>query len=99
MSGIRATHTDCTHRPREAEVNPDGVSERTLRDHIGDLEGVGPEDGSHSGAVGARRLRGGVGLVMLQTDPEKGFTLALLLERRGQPSFTAVFVALYSLFV
>lgn len=90
---------ECTYRPREAEVNPDGVGERALRDDIGHLERVGAEHGRHGAAVGAWRLRGGVGLVVLETDPEEGLTLALLLERRGQASLTAVFVALHSLLV
>lgn len=89
----------CIYRPREAEVNPDGVGERTLRDDIWDLEWIGAEDGCHSAAVGARGLWGSVGLIVLETDPEEGLTLALLLERRSQTSFTAVFVTLYSLLV
>ena len=89
----------CVYRPREAEVHPDGVGERSLGDGVRDLERVRAEDGRHGAAVGARRLRGGVGLVVLETDPEEGFTFTLLLVRRGQTALAAVFVALHSLLV
>lgn len=89
----------CIYRPREAKVNPDGVGERSLRDGIRDLEGVWAEDGCHGGPIGARGLWGGVGLIVLETDPEEGFTFTLLLIRRGETSLTAVFVALYSFLV
>lgn len=94
-----ATEPGGTYRPREAEVHPDGVAERTLRDGVRDLEGVGAEHRRHGAAVGARRLRGGVGLVVLQADPKEGFTLALLLEGRGQAPPAAVLVALHPLLV
>lgn len=42
------------------------------------LEGVGAEDWSHSTAVGTGRLRGDIGLVVLQTNPKESLALALL---------------------
>ena len=98
-SHCTTTTTTTTHRPCEAEVHPDGAGERALRDNIGDLERVGAQYRRHRAAVGARRLRRRVRLVVFQADPEKGFTFALLLERRSDSPLAAVLVALYSLLV
>lgn len=87
------------YRPREAEVHPDGVGEGAVGEDVGDLEGVGAQDGGHGAAVRAWWLRGGVGLVVLETDPEEGLARALLLEGGRQASSAAVLVALHSLLV
>lgn len=79
-----------THRPSEAEGEADGVGE-TVRVGLRHLEGVGAEDGRHSPAVGAGRLGGDVGLVMLQADSEVSLALALLVSLQGcRASGTAV---------
>ena len=89
-----------TYRPGEAEADPDGVGEAALRDDVGDLERVGAEHGGHRAAVRAGRLRGRVGLVVLQADPEEGLTFTLLLlVVRGLAASTAVFVPLDALLV
>lgn len=66
-----------TYRPCEAEGEADWVGE-AVRVGLRHLEGIGAEDGSHSTAVGAGRLGGDVGLVMLQTNPKESLTLTLL---------------------
>lgn len=66
-----------TYRPREAEEEADWVGE-AVRVGLRHLEGVGAEDGSHSPAVGAGRLRGDVRLVVLQTNPKESLALTLL---------------------
>ena len=89
-----------TYRPGESEADSDGVGEGALRDDVGDLERVGAEHGSHRAAVRARRLRGRIGLVVLQADPEEGFTFTLLLlVGRGLAARTAVLVPLDALLV
>ena len=45
---------------------------------VGDAEGVGAEDGGDGAAVGAGRLGGDAGLVVLQADAEEGLAVALL---------------------
>lgn len=94
-----STPSACTHRPREAEVDADGVGEGALRDGVRHLEGVEAQHRRHGAAVRARRLRGGVGLVVFEADAEKGLTLALLLVGRGQAALAAVPVALHALLV
>lgn len=83
-----------THRPREAEGEADRVGE-AVRVGLRDLEGVGAEDRSHCAPVGAGRLRGDVGLVVLETNPKESLALALLvvaLRMRSATTGTAVAV-------
>lgn len=67
-----------THRPCEAEGKADRVGE-AVRVGLGHLERVGAEDGSHGPAIGAGRIWGDAGLIMLQTDPKERLAFALLL--------------------
>lgn len=88
-----------THRPREAEGKAHWVGEG-VRVGLRHLEGVGAEDGSHSSAVGARRLGGDVGLVVLQTDPKESLALALLVSlRMRRAAGAAVAVSRHSFLV
>lgn len=66
-----------THRPREAEGEADRVGE-AIRVGLRHLEGVGAEDRSHGAPVGTGRLRGDVGLIVLETNPKERLALALL---------------------
>lgn len=88
-----------THWPCEAEGKADGVGE-AVRVGLGNLERVGAEDWSHGAAVGAGRLWGDVGLIMLQTDPKESlaFTLLLALQMSGA-SGAAVGVPRYTFLV
>lgn len=70
-----------THRPCEAEGEADRVGE-AVRVSLGHLERVGAEDGSHGPAVGAGRIWGDAGLIVLQTDPKESLAFALLLALR-----------------
>ena len=95
-----ASSSSLAYRPGEAEADPDGVGEGALRDDVGHLERVGAEHGGHGAAVRAGRLRGRVGLVVLQADPEEGLTFTLLLlVGRGLAGRAAVLVPLDALLV
>lgn len=88
-----------TYRPREAEGKADGVG-KAVRVGLGHLKRVGAEDGSHGPAIGARRLWGDAGLVMLQADPKESLAFTLLLALRlSGVSGAAVGVSRYPLLV
>lgn len=89
-----------TYRPCEAEREVDWVGE-AVRVGLRYLEGVRAEDGRHSTAVGAGRLGGDVGLVMLQTNPKESLalTLPVLALRMSRASGAAVAVPRYPFLV
>lgn len=69
-----------TYGPGEAEGEANGVAEGGVGAAcaVGDAEGVGAEDGGDGAAVGAGRLGGDAGLVVLEADAEEGLAVALL---------------------
>lgn len=69
-----------TYGPGEAEGEADGVAEGGVgaARPVGDAEGVGAEHGGDGAAVGAGRLGGHAGLVVLEADAEEGLAVALL---------------------
>lgn len=86
-----------THRPCEAEREAHWVGE-AVRVGLRYLEGVRAKHGGHGTAVRAGRVRGDVGLVVLQTNPKESLALALLV-RMSSASGTAVGIPTYSFFV
>ena len=99
MNNIPHEVSVSTHRPCEAKGKADWVGEAVCVG-LRHLEGVGAEDGSHGPAVGAGRLGGHVGLVMLQTDPKEGLAFTLLAAlRMSGASGTAVGVPRYPFLV
>lgn len=88
-----------THRPREAEGKADRVG-KAVRVGLGHLKRVGAEDGSHGSAIGAGRLWGDAGLIMLQADSKESLAFTLLLTlRMSGASGAAVGVPRYPLLV
>jgi len=81
MPGYYNNNVIITYRPREPELELNGIGE-ALRVGLRHLEGVGAQDGRHGAAVRARRLGGHVGLVVLQADAEERLALALLVALR-----------------
>lgn len=69
-----------TYGPGEAEGEADGIAEGGVgaARAVGDAEGVGAEDGGDGAAVGAGRLGGHAGLVVLEAHAEEGLAVALL---------------------
>lgn len=86
-----------THWPCEAEVKADWVGE-AVGVGLWHLEGVGAEHRSHSSAIGAGRLGGDAGLIVLQTDSKESLALTLLVCLSGT-SRAAVGVPRYPLLV
>lgn len=80
--------------PGEAEGEADGIAEGGVgaARAVGDAEGVGAEDGGDGAAVGAGRLGGHAGLVVLEADAEEGLAVALL-EPAGAGAAPAAAVA------
>jgi len=80
VSPLPTLHRPTTHGPGEAEGEADGVAEGRISAAraVGDAEGVGPQDGGDGTAVGAGRLGGHAGLVVLEADAEEGLAVALL---------------------
>lgn len=83
-----------TYGPGEAEGEADGIAEGGVgaARAVGDAEGVGAEDGGDGAAVGAGRLGGHAGLVVLEADAEEGLAVALL-EPAGAGAAPAAAVA------
>lgn len=83
-----------TYGPGEAEGEADGIAEGGVgaARAVGDAEGVGAQDGGDGAAVGAGRLGGHAGLVVLEADAEEGLAVALL-EPAGAGAAPAAAVA------
>lgn len=83
-----------TYGPGEAKGEADGIAEGgvSAARAVGDAERVGAEDGGDGAAVGAGRLGGHAGLVVLEADAEEGLAVALL-EPAGAGAAPAAAVA------
>lgn len=77
--------------PGEAEGEADGVAEGGLG-AVGHAEGVGSQHGGDGAAVGAGRLGGDAGLVVLEAHAEEGLAVALLQPGAAAPPAAAVAV-------
>lgn len=69
-----------TYGPGEAEGEADGIAEGGVGASraVGNAEGIGAEDGGDGAAIGAGRLGGHAGLVVLEADAEESLAVALL---------------------